>query len=210
MARLLFVTMTSLDGYVADTSGGFEWAAPDPEVHAFVNDLSRGIGTFVCGRRLHEVMRYWDTAPTSVASGDGDDERADPADPADLADPEDPEDAAVMADFARIWQAADKVVHSRSLESVSSPRTRLERSFDPAALARYVAEADRDVSIGGPTLAAEALRAGIVDEVHVLRSPVIVGGGTAALQDGIRLPLALLEARSFAGGTTYSRYAVRR
>ncbi|GAA2149285.1 RibD domain-containing protein [Humibacillus xanthopallidus] len=204
MARLLFVTMTSLDGYVADTSGGFEWAAPDREVHAFVNDLSRSVGTFVCGRRLHEVMRYWDTAPTSAASGDEDDGRED-AEGAEGA-----EDAAVMADFAGIWQAADKVVHSRSLESVSSPRTRLERSFDPAALARFVAEADRDVSIGGPTLAAEALRAGIVDEVHVLRSPVIVGGGTAALQDGIRLPLTLLEARSFAGGTTYSRYAVRR
>lgn len=198
MARLLYVSLTSLDGYVADTSGGFEWAAPDPEVHAFVNDLSRGVGTFVCGRRLYEVMRYWDTAPTSAADGDEDEL------------PDDPEDAAVMADFARIWQAADKVVLSRTLESVSSPRTRLERSFDPAALARHVAEADRDVSIGGPTLAAEALRAGIVDEVHVLRSPVIVGGGTAALQDGIRLPLTLLEARSFAGGTTYSRYAVRR
>jgi dihydrofolate reductase len=196
MSRLLYVTMTSLDGYVADSSGSFEWAAPDREVHAFVNDLSRGVGTFVCGRRLYEVMRYWDSAPTGALEADGD--AGDDAD-----------DAAVMADFARIWQGADKVVHSRSLASVSSPRTRLERSFDPPALARLAAESERDVSVGGPTLAAEALRAGIVDEVHVFRVPVVVGGGTAALQDGIRLDLTLLEARAFAGGTTYSRYAVR-
>ncbi|HET8988314.1 MAG TPA: dihydrofolate reductase family protein [Humibacillus sp.] len=189
-ARLLFATMTSLDGYVADAAGGFAWAAPDLEVHAFVNDLSRSTGTFVCGRRLHDTMRYWDTAPTDGDPGDA--------------------EALVEADFARIWQAADKIVHSRSLESVSSPRTRLERDFDPAAVARYVADADRDVSIGGPTLAAEALRAGIVDEVHVFRSPVIVGGGTPALQDGIRLDLTLLDARTFGNGTTYSRYAVRR
>jgi dihydrofolate reductase len=193
MSRLLYVTMTSLDGYVADSSGSFEWAAPDREVHAFVNDLSRGVGTFVCGRRLYDVMRYWDSAPTGDSADDADDA----------------DDAAVMADFARIWQGADKVVHSRSLASVSSPRTRLEQTFDPPALARLVAAAERDVSIGGPTLAAEALRAGIVDEVHVFRVPVVVGGGTAALQDGIRLDLTLLEARAFAGGTTYSRYAVR-
>jgi dihydrofolate reductase len=194
MAKLLFTTMTSLDGYVADTSGGFAWAAPDLEVHAFVNDVSRSTGTFVCGRRLYEVMRYWDTAPTSDALA-----------PDDL-EP----DKAVEADFARIWQAADKIVHSHSLDSVTAPRTRLERTFDPEVLARFVADADRDVAIGGPTLAAHALRAGIVDEVAVFRSPVIVGGGTAAFQDGIRLDLTLVEARSFAGGTTYSRYAVRR
>ena len=190
MGRLLFAAMTSLDGYVADAAGGFAWAAPDLEVHAFVNDVTRSTGTFVCGRRLHETMRYWDAAPTE-------------ADGSDAA-------AAVEADFARIWQAADKVVLSRTLESVSSPRTRLERRFDPDALARFVADADRDVSIGGPTLAAEALRAGIVDEVHVFRSPVVVGGGTAALQDGLRLDLTLVDARSFGNGTTYSRYAVRR
>ncbi|MHA3838037.1 dihydrofolate reductase family protein [Terrabacter sp. AAH1] len=184
MARLLYTTIASLDGYVADSSGGFEWAAPDAEVHAFVNDLERDVGTYLCGRRLYEVMAYWETAPT-----DGDD---------------------VEHDYARIWQAAAKVVYSRTLVEVRSARTTLEREFDAAAVARFVAGSDRDVSIGGPTLAVHALRAGIVDEVALLRVPVVVGGGTASLPDGIRLDLDLLDCRRFAGGTTYARYAVRR
>jgi len=186
MGLLVYTTIASLDGYVNDTTGGFDWAAPDPEVHAFVNDLERDVGTYLCGRRLYETMVYWETAPTD---GPGD---------------------AVAQDYARIWQAADKVVHSRTLTAVTSARTRLERDFDPAAAAVLVRESDRDVSIGGPTLAAEALRAGIVDELRLLTVPAVVGGGTRALPDGIRLDLTLLDARRFAGGTTYARYAVRR
>ena len=189
MARLIYTTIASLDGYVNDAAGGFQWAAPDREVHSFVNDLERDIGTYLCGRRLHEVMVYWQTVPTE--------------------DSDDPDDA-VEHDYARIWQAAEKVVYSRTLEAVSGPRTRLERDFDPAAVATLVASADRDVSIGGPTLAAEALRAGIVDELRLLTVPVVVGGGTRILPDGIRLDLELLEHRRFAGGTTYARYAVTR
>jgi dihydrofolate reductase len=195
MARLIYTTIASLDGYVNDSVGGFEWAAPDREVHSFVNDLERDVGTYLCGRRLHEVMVYWQTVPTDEPEGSEGSEH--------------PDDA-VERDYARIWQAADKVVYSRSLEAVTGPRTRLETDFDPAAAAALVASADRDVSIGGPTLAAEALRAGIVDELRLLTVPVVVGGGTRTLPDGIRLDLELLEQRRFAGGTTYARYAVRR
>ncbi len=186
MARLIYTTIASLDGYVNDASGGFEWAAPDAEVHAFVNDLERDVGTYLCGRRLYEVMVYWETAPTDDPDGD------------------------IGHDYARIWQAADKVVHSRTLEAVTSARTTLERDFDPESVARFVASADRDVSIGGPTLAAVALRAGIVDELRLLTVPVVVGGGTRSLPDGIRLDLELLDLRRFAAGATYTRYAVRR
>lgn len=193
MARLVYTTICSLDGYVNDARGEFEWAAPDSEVHAFVNDLEREVGTYLCGRRLYETMVFWETAPTDgptegPADGPGDE---------------------VTQDYARIWQAADKVVYSGTLESVTSTRTRLERDFDPASVARFAEAADRDVSIGGPTLAAEALRAGIVDELRLLTVPAVVGGGTRALPDGIRLDLTLLDARRFAGGTTYARYAVR-
>ncbi|GAA2481672.1 dihydrofolate reductase family protein [Terrabacter carboxydivorans] len=191
MSRLVYTTIASLDGYVADAEGRFDWAAPDAEVHAFVNDLERDVGTYLCGRRLYEVMVYWESAPTE---------------PTDADDPDDH----IAQDYARLWQAADKVVHSRTLTEVTSARTRLERDFDPAAVARFVASAERDVSIGGPTLAAEALRAGIVDELRLLTVPVAVGGGTRSLPDGIRLDLDLLDERRFAGGTTYARYAVRR
>ena len=185
---LVYTTICSLDGYVNDAEGRFDWAAPDSEVHSFVNGLEREVGTYLCGRRLYETMVFWETAPT-----DG---------PTD-----DPENA-VTQDYARIWQAAEKVVYSRTLEAVTSARTRLERGFDPEAAARLVASSDRDVSIGGPTLAAEALRAGIVDEVRLLTVPAVVGGGTRALPDGIRLDLGLLDSRRFARGTTYARYAV--
>jgi dihydrofolate reductase len=186
MARLLYTTIVSVDGYVNDSSGHFEWAAPDAEVHAFVNDLERDVGTYLCGRRLYETMVYWESAPT-----------------------DDPEHH-IDHDYARIWQAAHKIVYSRTLEKVSSDRTTLAREFDPGAVQRLVASAERDVSIGGPHLAAEALHAGIVDELRLIRVPAVVGGGTASLPDGIRLDLELLDGRRFAGGTTYARYAVRR
>lgn len=190
MARLIYTAIASLDGYVNDSEGGFDWAAPDAEVHAFVNDLERDVGTYLCGRRLYETMVYWETAPTT---GPTDDPTGD-----------------VGPDYARIWQAADKVVYSRTLEAVASKRTTLERHFEPAAVARFVASAERDVSIGGATLAAEALRAGIVDELRLLTVPAVVGGGTRTLPDGIRLDLELAGQRRFAGGVTYARYAVRR
>lgn len=195
MARLVYTVITSLDGYVNDASGSFDWAAPDAQVHAFVNDLERSVGTYLCGRRLYETMTYWETAPTSA-----------PADPADPADPTAP----IEHDFAGIWQAADKIVYSTTLKQPSSRRTTVERVFNPTTVGRFVAESGRDVSIGGPHLAAHALRAGLVDELRWFRVPSVVGGGTAALPGGIRLNLTLLESRRFAGGTTYARYAVVR
>jgi dihydrofolate reductase len=183
MGRLVYTTICSLDGYVADASGSFEWAAPDAEVHQFVNDLERGVGTMLCGRRLYEVMRYWDTAPS-----------------------DDPE--SVGDDYARVWRATDKVVYSTTLEAVSAPRTRLERSFDPAAVKAWVREQTDDVSVGGPSLAAQALRAGVVDEVSVFRVPHVVGGGTPILPADVRLDLRLRDSRTFGNGTTYARYDV--
>jgi dihydrofolate reductase len=186
MSRLIYTAIMSLDGYTADEAGSFDWAAPDAEVHGFVNDLERDVGTYLCGRGLYETMVFWETAPTDDPDGD------------------------IGHDYARIWQAADKVVYSTTMESVRSRRTTLEHAFDPEAVAATVARLDRDVSIGGAHLAAEALRAGIVDEIRLFRVPTIVGGGNAALPDGIRLDLELRDSRAFAGGTTYAAYAVMR
>ena len=186
MARLVYTATASLDGYVADANGSFDWAAPDTEVHAFVNDLQRPVGTYLCGRRLYETMLYWETHPTADADG------------------------SVEDDFAGIWQAAEKIVYSTTLEQATSRRTTIERVFSPDGVEALVAAAERDVSIGGPHLAAHALRAGIIDELRVFRAPVVVGGGTAALPSGIRLDLSLLEGRRFSGGMTYARYAVGR
>jgi dihydrofolate reductase len=185
MARLIYSAIASLDGYVADASGGFDWAAPDDEVHAFVNDVVRPAGTHLYGRRMYEVMRFWETAPTT---GDG---------------------RPVGQDFARIWQAADKVVYSRTLETVESARTRIERDFDPDAVARLKAAADRDLIVGGPELAGEAMQAGLVDELHLFAVPVLVGGGKRALSDGLRLELEPLAERRFASGVVHLHYRVR-
>ncbi|EWT02327.1 deaminase/reductase [Intrasporangium oryzae NRRL B-24470] len=185
MALLVYTVITSLDGYVADAEGRFDWAAPDEEVHAFVNDLERPVGTYLYGRRLYETMLYWETAPTSG------------------------EPASAMHDYAAIWQGADKIVYSTTLGSVSSARTRLERSFDVEQVRALKAYAGRDVSVGGPHLAAEALRHGLVDEVRLLVTPVVVGGGTRALPDGVRLDLDLIDHRRFDGGTVFVRYATR-
>jgi dihydrofolate reductase len=186
MARLHYAAICSLDGYVSDASGSFDWAAPDHEVHSFVNDLERPVGTYLYGRRLYDVMRFWDSP--------------------DLAD----SDSAAMRDFAGIWQGADKVVYSTTLDHVTTPRTRLERTFDVAAVQHLVTAAASDVSIGGPTLAAQALRGGIVDEVNLFLVPAVVGGGTAALPSDVRLDLDLLDERRFTSGVVYLRYAVRR
>ncbi|MEO7447720.1 MAG: dihydrofolate reductase family protein [Humibacillus sp.] len=189
MARLVYTTLCSVDGYSADADGRFDWAAPDDEVHAFINDVERDVGTYLLGRRIHEVMVFWDTAPTRAPDGSA---------------------GSVGHDYARVWRAADKIVYSRTLAALSAPRTVLEHDFNPAAVARMVAVAESDVSIGGAHLAAEALRAGIVDEVRLLRVPVVVGGGTPVLPEGVRFDAVLLDSRSFAGGATWTRYAVRR
>jgi dihydrofolate reductase len=181
MGRLIFNALASLDGYVADEHGRFEWAAPSAEVHAVVNDLERQVGTMLLGRRMYDVLAVWET----------------------MDDP-DP----VMVDFARIWRAADKVVYSTTLEEPTTARTRIERAFDPEAVRALKAEADRDVSVGGPHLAGQALAAGLVDEDQLFLSPVIVGGGTRALPDGVRLALALQEERRFENGVVFLRYAV--
>ena len=182
MAKLIYMAIASLDGYVADEDGNFEWAKPDEEVHAFVNDLERPIGTHLYGRRLYEVMTGWETMHTL------------------------PDQTPQTLDFAAIWQAAEKVVYSRTLETVSSARTRIERDFAPDAVRQMKAEADRDISIGGATLAGEAIRAGLVDELHLMVNPIVVGGGTPSLPDGVRWELELLDERRFANGVVYLRY----
>ncbi len=185
MARLIYSAIASLDGYVADEQGNFEWAAPDEEVHAFVNDLERPIGTYLYGRRMYDVMAAWETMPTDAGQ------------------------PGVMRDFAQIWRAADKVVYSTTLEEVSTARTRVEREFDADAIGRMKDAADRDLSVGGPGLAGQALKAGLVDELQLFLVPAVVGGGTRALPDGVRLDLDLLDERRFGSGMIYLRYHVR-
>ena len=184
MARLIYSMIESLDGYVADESGNFDWAAPDEEVHTFVNDLERSVGTYLYGRRMYETMVFWETAHELV---------------------DEPE---VMHDFARLWQAADKVVYSKKLEAARSARTRIERDFDPESVRRMKAAASRDITVGGPHLAAEALRAGLVDELHLLVVPVIIGGGNKSLPDGLRLKLDLIDQRAFRSGVVHLRYRI--
>jgi dihydrofolate reductase len=182
MAKLVYSAIASLDGYVADENGNFDWSAPDEEVHAFVNDLERPIGTYLYGRRMYEVMRYWETAPTA---GDV---------------------APVMRDYAEIWQAADKIVFSKTLEEVSSTRTRLERDFNPESMRQLKASAERDITVGGPDLAGQAINAGLVDEIHLFLTPVVVGGGNRALPDGVRVQLELLDERRFGNGVVHLHY----
>jgi dihydrofolate reductase len=181
-AKLIYSMIASLDGYVADAGGNFDWAAPDEEVHGFVNDLERAVGTYLYGRRMYETMAVWETMDTQ------------------------PELSPAMADFARIWQAADKVVFSTTLETVSSTKTRIEREFDPEAVRGLKATADRDITVGGPGLAAAAIAAGLVDEFQLLIAPAVVGGGTRSLPDGVRLDLELLEERRFGSGVVFLRY----
>jgi dihydrofolate reductase len=184
MAKLIYSAIASLDGYVADAEGKFDWAAPDEEVHGFVNELERPLGTYLYGRRMYETMVVWETM--------------------DLAG-----EPPVMRDFAEIWRAADKVVYSRRLEAPASARTRIERDFDPEAVRRMKAAAQRDVGVGGADVAAQAIRAGLVDECHLLLVPIVVGGGRPALPDGVRVRLELLDERRFGNGTVYLRYRSR-
>jgi dihydrofolate reductase len=182
MSKLIYSAITSLDGNVEDENGNFDWAAPDEEVHAFVNDLEREAGTYLYGRRMYETMVFWETAHT-------------------LAD-----QPPVVKDFARIWQAADKVVYSKTLETAPSARTRIERDFDPEAVRQLKAHAERDVTVGGSDLAAQAIKAGLVDELHLFVTPIIVGGGNPALPNGVRVKLELLAERRFGSGVVHLHY----
>jgi dihydrofolate reductase len=185
LAKLIYSMLTSLDGYVADRDGNFEWAMPDDEVHTFVNDLERGVGTYLLGRRMYEVMIPWETMHT-------------------LPDP-----PPFVLDFAKIWQAADKVVYSTTLEAVSAGRTRIERNFDPEAVREMKAALGHDMTIGGPQLAAQAFKARLVDECHLFLTPIIVGGGKQSLPDEVRLKLELLDERRFGNGMVYVRYGTQ-
>jgi dihydrofolate reductase len=182
VAKLIYSAITSLDGYVADEEGHFDWGAPDEEVHTFVNDLERSVGTYLYGRRMYEVMVSWETAHTVA------------------------EHPVHMKEYAQIWQAADKVVYSKTLESVSSARTRIERDFDPEVVRNMKASAGADISVGGSDLAAQAISARLVDEYHFFAAPVVVGGGRPALPDRVRLELELLDERSFENGMVHLHY----
>jgi dihydrofolate reductase len=182
VAQLIYSTIASLDGYVADADGKFEWAAPDEEVHAFVNDLERPLGTYLYGRRMYETMVAWETMEAE------------------------PDLAPAMRDFTEIWRAAEKVVYSTTLEAAASAKTRIEREFDPEAVRRMKARADRDISVGGPGLAAAAIRAGLVDELRLLIAPIVVGAGNSYLPGDLRWRLDLIDQRRFGNGTAYLHY----
>ena len=185
VAKVIYSAITSLDGYVADANGNFDWAAPDEEVHSFVNDLERPVGTYLYGRRMYEVMVYWETAHTL------------------------PDQPPFIRDFAQLWQAADKVVYSRTLATVSTARTRIERDFDPQAVRRMKESTGRDISVGGPGLAATAFKAGLVDECHLFVSPIVVGGGKRSLPGDVRVDLELLNERRFGNGVVHLHYRAR-
>lgn len=182
MAKLIYSAITSLDGYVADTEGKFDWAVPDTDVHAFVNDLEREIGTYLYGRRLYEVMLYWETAPTDGGV------------------------LPVVRDYARIWQAASKVVFSKTLTKLAITKARLERQLDPDAIREMKAESSRDISVGGPELAGQAIKAGLVDEIHLFLNPIVVGGGNHALPNDVRVRLELLKENRFRNGVVHLHY----
>jgi dihydrofolate reductase len=185
VAKLIYSAITSLDGYVADEDGNFEWAVPDEEVHTFINDLEWPVGTYLYGRTMYEVMVGWETDPT-------------------LAD-----QSPVMRDFAEIWQAADKIVYSKTLQTESTARTRIERDFDPEAVRQMKALAGRDLIAGGPELAAQAIKAGLVDEYHLFVVPIVVGGGKQSLPNDVRLQLELVDERRFGNGMVYLKYRAR-
>ena len=186
MAHLIYTAISSLDGYIEDMDGKFDWAAPDEEVHRFINDLERAVGTYLYGRRMYETMMVWETDPNLAA------------------------DSPLTRDYAEIWQAAKKIVYSRTLGTVSTRKTQLERNFDPEAVRQMKGAAEQYISIGGPELAAHAFQAGLIDECQLFLAPIIVGGGKPALPSNIRLALELLEERRFRSGMVYLHYQVTR
>jgi len=185
MAKLIYIMNTSLDGYVEDAQGDFGWTPPNKEVNSYINELASPVGTYLYGRRMYEAMVYWEAA---------------------YAEHDLPQ---YLLDWAPQWQAAEKIVYSRTLAEPRSARTRIEREFDPDAVRRLKAEADKDITVNGPELAAHALRAGLVDELQMIVHPVIVGGGKPFFPDGVRLNLELIEARTFRQGVVALRYTVR-
>jgi dihydrofolate reductase len=185
MASLIYSAIASLDGYIADEDGRFDWAEPDEEVHSFINDLERSVGTHLLGRRMYEVLAYWDDPPALD------------------------EQPSVVQEFAAIWQAADKVVFSRTLKTAQAGRTRIEREFDPEAVRRLKSQSDRDLAVGGPDLAAQAIRAGLVDVYQMFVVPVVVGAGKQALPRDVRLEFELLDERRFRNGTVFLHYRTR-
>jgi dihydrofolate reductase len=179
---LIYSMIASLDGYIADKEGNFDWAVPDDEVHTFINDLERPVGTYLYGRRMYETMVGWETDPALAAQ------------------------SPIMRDFVKIWQAADKIVYSKTLDTVSTARTRIERAFDPEAVRRLKERAGHDMTIAGPELAAHAFKAQLVDQLHLFVAPSIVGGGKQSLPNDVRVQLELLDERSFGNGMVYLRY----
>jgi len=184
VARLIYSAITSLDGYVADEVGNFDWGRPDEEVLAYVNGLERPIGTYLYGRRMYETMTYWETAKFSA------------------------DQPRLMQEFADIWRGADKIVYSSQLEAVSSARTRIERAFDPGKIRQMKAAAELDITVGGANLAAQAIRAGLVDECHLFLMPVLVGGGNPSLPENYRLRLKLLDEGRFGNGCVHLHYRI--
>ncbi len=185
MAKLIYSVITSLDGYIEDEDGKFDWAVPDEEVHTFINDLERPVGTYLYGRRMYEMMVGWETDHTLAIQSH------------------------LMRDFAQIWQAADKIVYSTTLETVPTARTRIERDFDPEAVRQMKAYAGSDLTVSGPDLAAHAFRAGLVDECHLFIAPILVGGGKQCFPHNVRLKLELLDERRFGNGMAHLRYRTR-
>jgi dihydrofolate reductase len=186
MGKLIYGMLQSLDGYTEDARGKFGWGAPNDEaVHAYINELAAPVGTYLYGRRMYETMVYWETAHTV------------------------PDQPPVVLEWARQWQAAEKVVYSRTLAEPRSGRTRIEREFDADAVRRMKADAGHDITIDGPELAAQALRAGVVDELQMVVCPVVVGGGKRFFPEGVRLDLELMEERRFGNGVVVLRYTVR-
>ncbi len=186
MAKLIYAAITSLDGYIEDAEGKFDWAAPDEQVHAFVNDLERPVGTYLYGRRMYQTMAFWESPPDLAAQ------------------------PPVVQDFAKIWQAADKIVYSKTLQTVRSAKTRIEREFDAEAVRQLKAKTARDLTVSGPELAAQAIEAGLVDQYQLFLVPVVVGGGKRSLVgNGIRVNLELLDERRFRNGTVYLHYRAR-
>ena len=181
MAKLIYTVLMSLDGYIADKNGNFDWAEPDEEVHSFVNELARDYGTYLYGRRMYEVMAAWQTLPTH-------------------------DQPSFIADFANTWRAAEKVVYSQTLKTVSTPRTHIEQHFEPEVVRRMKASAARDLAVGGPTLAAHAFKAGLVDACHLFIAPIILGDGNCVFPSDIRLALALQDERRFRNGMVYLHY----
>jgi len=185
MARLIYFMPTSLDGYIADETGSPDWSTPDEEVFAFINDLMRPVGTYLYGRKMYETMAIWETPHVIPAA------------------------TAAMLEFARLWQAADKIVYSKSLQTVSTSKTRLERAFDATAIRDLKAQLPHDGAVSGPTLASEAIRTGLVDEYQLLVVPMMLGGGQRVLQSNVPVKLDLQEERRFANGMVFLRYSSR-